>query len=475
MPRSRPWHYDSRVSSPTVLVMAAGEGTRMRSSLPKMLHPICGRPMVAWPILAAREAGAGRVAAIVSPDRDISAGLPEGTETVVQPRPDGTGGALRAALPLVEESEVVVVLSGDHPVIGPAAIGGALEAHSSVDAVATVLTIELDEPGSYGRVVRDAEGWVERVVEAKGAEAGAAGLELSEINAGLYVFDAAPLAEALAGLSDDNAQDEYLLPDVFPALRAAGLRVAAHRTDDLAVTMGVNNRVELAAAEAEARRRICERHLLAGVTLVDPASTWIEAEVRIEADARIEPGCSLRGASEVGAGAVVGPLTTIVDSKLGPGARAPHSYLLECEVLEGCSVGPFAYLRPGALLEDGAKAGSFVEVKNSRVGEGAKIPHLAYVGDADVGARSNLGAGTVTANYDGFRKHRTVIGADARIGVDTMLVAPVEVGDSAYTGAGAVVKDDVPDGALAVSQNEQRNIDGYAERRSARAKEEEDS
>jgi bifunctional UDP-N-acetylglucosamine pyrophosphorylase/glucosamine-1-phosphate N-acetyltransferase len=211
------------------------------------------------------------------------------------------------------------------------------------------------------------------------------------------------------------------------------------------------------------------------VTVVDPASTWVEADVEIEADARLEPGTSLRGHTEVGAGAVVGPLSTLIDCKLGAGAAVPHSYLAECEVLDGCSVGPFAYLRPGALLEAGAKAGTFVEVKNSRVGEGAKIPHLAYVGDADVGPGSNLGAGTITANYDGFRKHRTVIGANSRIGVDTMLVAPVEVGDSAYTGAGAVIRDDVPNGALAVSQNEQRNIDGYAERRAAEAKEEDDS
>jgi bifunctional UDP-N-acetylglucosamine pyrophosphorylase/glucosamine-1-phosphate N-acetyltransferase len=468
--------YDSGVSPPLVLVMAAGEGTRMRSSLPKMLHPVCGRAMVAWPVLAARAAGAGRVAAIVSPEHDISPGLPEGTETVVQPQADGTGGAARAALPLIRESDTVVFLSGDHPVIGAEAITGLLDAHASSDAAATMLTIELDDPGTYGRVVRDAEGRVERVAEAKGAgDADVDEMAIREINAGSYAFDAAPLAEALDGLSNDNAQGEYYLPDVFPALRAAGHLVAAHRTDDLAVTMGVNNRAELAAAEAEARSRILARHMLAGVTVVDPASTWIDADVEIAADARLEPGTSLRGRTEVGGGSVVGPLTTLIDSKLGAGATVPHSYLVECEVLEGCSVGPFAYLRPGALLEAGAKAGTFVEVKNSRVGAGAKIPHLAYIGDADVGPGSNLGAGTITANYDGFRKHRTVIGANARIGVDTMLVAPVEVGDSAYTGAGAVIQDDVPDGALAVSQNEQRNIEGFAERKSAEAKKEDDN
>jgi bifunctional UDP-N-acetylglucosamine pyrophosphorylase/glucosamine-1-phosphate N-acetyltransferase len=411
---------------------------------------------------------------IVSPEHDISAALPEGVETVVQPVADGTGGAIRAARELIEASETVLVLSGDVPLISTETIAGLLEAHASSGATATMLTIELDDPGSYGRVLRDPEGWVERVVEAKGGgDAAAEQLAIREINAGTYAFAAAPLAEALAGLSNDNAQGEYYLPDVFPAIRDSGGRVGAHLATDLAVTMGVNNRVDLAAVESEARRRVLARHMLAGVTVVDPASTWVEADVEIAADARIEPGTSLRGATEVGPGAVVGPLSTLIDSRVGSRSTVPHSYLVECDVLEGCSVGPFAYLRPGAALEDGAKAGTFVEVKNSRVGEGAKIPHLAYVGDADVGPGSNLGAGTITANYDGFRKHRTVIGANARIGVDTMLVAPVEVGDSAYTGAGAVIQDDVPNGALAVSQNEQRNIDGYAERKSAAAKEEE--
>jgi len=455
--------------------MAAGEGTRMRSSLPKMLHPVCGQPMVAWPILAAREAGAGRVAAIVSPGRDLSAALPEGVETVEQPEPDGTGGAVRAALPLIEESETVLVLSGDVPLIGTDTLAELLEAHAASPAAATMLTIELPEAGAYGRVVREPSGEVERVVEAKAAgDASGEELAIREVNAGTYAFDAAPLAEALARLSNDNAQGEYYLPDVFPALREAGHTVAAHLADDVAVTMGVNNRADLAAVEAEARRRILEAHMLAGVTVVDPGATWIDAGVEIGADARIEPGTSLCGQTEIGAGAVVGPLTTLLDSTVGARSQVIHSYLVECEVLDGCSVGPFAYLRPGAVLEEGAKAGTFVEVKNSRIGAGAKVPHLAYVGDAEVGAGSNLGAGTITANYDGFRKNRTVIGRDVRIGVDTMLIAPVEVGDGAYTGAGAVIKDDVPEGALAVSENAQRNIDGYAARKAAKMREEQE-
>jgi len=462
------------VSSPLVLVMAAGEGTRMRSSLSKMLHPVCGRPLVAWPILAAREAGAGRVAAIVSPGRDISAGFPGEVETVVQPEPDGTGGAVRAALPLIEEADTVLVLSGDHPLISAEIVSGFLAAHASSGAAATMMTIELEDPGSYGRVVRGADGGIERVVEAKaGGDASAEELAIREINAGTYAFEAVPLATALRGLANDNAQGEYYLTDVFAALREAGHSVAGHRADDFAVTMGVNNRAELAAVEAEARRRILGRHMLAGVTVVDPGTTWIDAGVEIAADARIEPGTSLRGATQVGAGSVVGPLSTLIDTRLGENVAVPHSYLVECEVLDGCNVGPFAYLRPGAELEDGAKAGSFVEIKGSRIGAGAKVPHLAYVGDADVGAGSNLGAGTITANYDGFRKHRTTIGAGARIGVDTMLVAPVEVGDAAYTGAGAVIKKDVPEGALAVSENDQRNIEGYAAGKAAQSREEE--
>jgi bifunctional UDP-N-acetylglucosamine pyrophosphorylase/glucosamine-1-phosphate N-acetyltransferase len=468
--------YDSGVSSPLVLVLAAGEGTRMRSSLPKMLHPVCGRPMVAWPISAAREAGADRVAVIVSPKHDLSPGLPEGTETVVQPEPDGTGGALRAAIDLIGDAETVVVLSGDHPVVSPAAVAELLDAHADADAGATVMTAVLEEPGSYGRIIRDPDsGDLARIVEAKGeGDATPEELEIREVNTGTYAFAAGPLADALAQIGNENSQGEYYIGDVLPLIRESGRRVLANVTEDEGVMMGVNTRVELAIAEAEARRRILEAHMLAGVTIVDPASTWVDAGVEIAPDARIEPGTTLRGATSVGANTTVGPLTTLIDTRLGEGVVSPHSYLVECEVLDGCSVGPFAYVRPGTELAAGAKAGSFVEIKNSKIGEGAKVPHLSYVGDAEVGAGSNLGAGTVTANYDGFRKNRTVIGDQVRIGVDTMLIAPVQVGDRAYTGAGAVVKDDVPEGALAVSDNDQRNIEGYADEKAGRMREEEE-
>ena len=461
---------------PTVLVMAAGEGTRMRSSLPKVLHPVCGRPMVAWPVLAAREAGVGRIAVISSPGRDLSSGLPEGTETVIQPEADGTGGAIRAAIDLVRDAETVVVLSGDHPLISADVIGALLAAHDAAGAAATVMTTMLERPDSYGRIVRDPAGDLERIVEAKAAgDATPDELQIREVNTGTYAFAAAPLADAISQIGNDNAQGEYYLGDVLPLLRANGQRVAAHLVADQAVCLGVNTRVDLARAEAEARRRILERHMLAGVTIADPGSTWVDADVEIAADARIEPATTLRGATAVGAGSVIGPLTTLIDSTLGRDVSVPHSYLVRCAVLDGCNVGPFAHIRPETVLEEGAKAGSFVEIKKSTVGKGAKVPHLIYVGDADVGAGANLGAGTITANYDGIRKHRTVIGENANLGVDTMLIAPVEVGESAYTGGGSVITEDVPPGSLGIARVPQENVEGFAERKAAEAEQEKGS
>jgi bifunctional UDP-N-acetylglucosamine pyrophosphorylase/glucosamine-1-phosphate N-acetyltransferase len=451
--------------APTVLVMAAGEGTRMRSSVPKVLHQVCGRPMVAWPILAARAAGAGRVAAIVSPDRDISSALPEGTETVVQETPDGTGGALRAAIDLIADSETVLVLSGDHPLVSAEVISELFDAHRQAGAVATVTTVELDEPGAYGRIVRNRKGEVEKIVEAKEpGDASDEELAIKEVNAGTYVFQAAPLAEALGRIGNDNAQGEYYLGDVVPLLRDSG-PVAAYRSSDGGVNLGINNRADLARAGEEARRRILHRHMLDGVTIADPSSTWIDAGVEIAADVTIEPGCFLRGRTSIGTGSVVGPATTLIDSELGELVTVPHSYLVECQVSDGAAVGPFAYIRPGTKLGAESKAGAFVEIKNSEVGAGTKVPHLSYIGDADIGPGSNLGAGTITANYDGSRKHRTVVGRGVRTGVDTALVAPVSIGDGAYTGAGSVITGDVPERALGIARAEQRNIEGYAERK----------
>jgi bifunctional UDP-N-acetylglucosamine pyrophosphorylase/glucosamine-1-phosphate N-acetyltransferase len=461
--------------APTVLIMAAGEGTRMRSSVPKALHPVCGRPMVAWPVLAAREAGAGTVAVIVSPNRDLSPGLPNGTQTVVQPEADGTGGAIRAALDLVRAAETVVVIPGDHPLVSGDLVAELLQAHREADAAATVMTLELEDAGSYGRIVRDETGAVERIVETKHPEtASPEVLAIREISTSTFAFAAEPLAQALERISNDNEAGEYYLGDVLSLLRADDRRVAAHRATDPAANLGVNNRADLALASAEARRRILRRHMLAGVTLVDPESTWIDADVEIAPDVTIEPGTSLRGATSVGAGSTVGPHSTLIDARLGENVSVPHSYLIECAVDDGCQVGPFAYLRPGAHLAPGAKAGTFVEVKNSEIGAGAKVPHLSYVGDTEIGEGSNIGAGSITANYDGFRKNRTKIGERARIGVNTSLVAPVTVGDDAYTGAGAVIREDVPEGALGVTKGEQRNIDGFAERKAREQKAEPD-
>jgi bifunctional UDP-N-acetylglucosamine pyrophosphorylase / glucosamine-1-phosphate N-acetyltransferase len=463
-----------QVSGLTVLVMAAGEGTRMRSSMPKVLHPVCGRAMVAWPVLAAREAGADRVAVIVSPDRDLTPGLPDGTETVVQPEPDGTGGAIRAAHDLVRASDTVVVLSGDHPLITGEIVAALLETHRAAAAAATVMTVELDDPGASRRLVRDADGDIERIVETKDPTGvPAEELAIREINTGTYAFAAEPLVGALDGLHADNSAGEFYIGDVLPTLREHGLRVVAHTSSDPNVNLGVNNRRDLAQVTAEARRHILDRHMLDGVTIVDPDTTWIDAEVEISADATIEPGSSLRGQTSIGPDSIVGPHTTVIDSRIGAAVRVPHSYLHGAAVGDECQVGPFAYLRPGAELGLGAKAGTFVEIKGSTIGAGAKVPHLAYVGDAEVGDGSNLGAGSITANYDGFVKNRTKIGQGARIGVNTSLVAPVTVGDEAYTGAGTVVRKDVPPGSLAVSKAEQKNIEGYAKRKASQAKESE--
>ena len=455
--------------------MAAGAGTRMRSSLPKVMHEVCGRPMVAWPILAARAAGAGRVCVIVSPGADLSPALPDGVETVVQPEANGTGGALRAAGEVIGDSDAVLVLSGDHPLISAAVIEELVSAHNVQGAAATVLTTELDDPGTYGRVVRAADGSFERIVEAKrNGDATASELEIREVNAGAYAFSAASLVKALGALSNDNAQGEYYLPDVLPLIRREGLAVLAHKVEDLSVTLGVNDRVQLAKVNEVARQEILERHMRAGVTIVDPAATWIDAEVELAPDVTLEPGTTLRGRTSVGAGSVIGPMTTMIDARVGERVTILHSYLTECEIADDATIGPFTYLRPGARIGEGAKAGSFVEIKNSEIGAGAKVPHLSYIGDAEVGEGSNLGASTVTANYDRYRKNRTKIGKNVHTGVDTTFIAPVEVGDEAYTGAGSVITEDVPPGALGIERAKQKNVEGYAEKKAkeAEAKEE---
>jgi bifunctional UDP-N-acetylglucosamine pyrophosphorylase / glucosamine-1-phosphate N-acetyltransferase len=460
----------------TALIMAAGQGTRMRSAVPKVLHEVCGRPMIAWPVIAAREAGADRICVIVSPDVDLSSVLPEGTETVVQPQADGTGGALRAAGDVVRNSDTVVVLSGDTPLLSAEEIAGLLAAHNEAGADATMMTTELEDPGTFGRVIRNLDGDVQKIVEAKKpGDASPEELEVKEVNAGTYAFAGGPLADALGGLTNDNAQGEYYLPDVLPLIREAGGRVTAHLVGDPSANLGINDRADLARVAEEARRRINLAHMRDGVTIEDSASTWIDADVRIESDATILPGTSLRGTTSIGSGSVIGPLSTVVDSQVGERAAVIHSYLTGCEVADESNVGPFSYLRPGARIGEGAKAGAFVEIKNSEIGPGAKVPHLSYIGDAEVGEGSNLGASTVTANYDGRNKNRTKIGKNVHTGVDTTFVAPVEVGDDAYTGAGSVIAEDIPPGALGISRADQKNVEGYAAKKDKESSEGEDS
>lgn len=433
----------------TVLILAAGQGTRMRSATPKVLHELCGRPMVLWPVCAALDAGAGKVIVVDSPARALEAMLPEGVGLVVQPQSNGTGGAVVAAMAEINPAAPVVVLSGDVPLVSAQAIEELVQAHAASGTAATMATTVLPDPSGYGRVVRDGAGNVERVVETKQAgDATPEEREIHEVNTGIYVFDGTALLGALPRLSADNAQGELYLPQVMDLLRADGHAVAAHVVDDPGLVLGVNDRVALAEATALAQHAINARHMRAGVTIVDPAATAIDVDVDIGQDTRIEPFTTLKGATRIGAGCTI-----------------RHSYIIDSVIEDGVSVGPFAYLRPGTHLRTGAKIGTFVEVKNADIGSGAKVPHLSYIGDADVGEGTNLGAATITANYDGRAKHRTRIGKGVRTGVDTTLVAPVSVGDGAYTGAGSVISEDVPPGALGLARARQVNKEGFAEKR----------
>jgi len=442
------------VAAPTVLILAAGQGTRMHSRTPKVLHELCGIPMLMWPVRAAREAGAERVIVVDSPERALEPLLPEGVELAVQPTPNGTGGAVSAAMGVLDGAAAdpdgaVLVLSGDVPLVSAGAIAELVAAHAAAGAAATMASTVLADPSGYGRVIRGADGSVERVVETKRpGDASEAELQIHEVNTGIFTFSAGALQRALPRLSADNAQGELYLPQVLTLLRQDGERIEASIVQDERLVLGVNDRVGLARVRKLAQAAIHERHMLAGVSIVDPDNTVIDVDVEIGQDTVIEPFTTIRGSTRIGRECTI-----------------RHSYLIDCLLEDGVNVGPFGYLRPGAVLRQGSKAGTFVEIKNSDIGAGAKIPHLSYIGDADVGERSNLGAATITANYDGHAKHRTSVGAEVRTGVDTTLVAPVEVGDGAYTGAGSVITEDVPPGALGMARERQRNIEGYAERR----------
>jgi bifunctional UDP-N-acetylglucosamine pyrophosphorylase / glucosamine-1-phosphate N-acetyltransferase len=451
------------VTAPTVVILAAGQGTRMRSDVPKVLHDLCGRPMIAWSVTAALEAGAGKVVVVDGPERPLDGHLPAGVELAIQPEANGTGGAVLAAVDHVGD-ETVLVLNGDVPLVTADLLRDLLSAHESAGVQATLASTELDDPSGYGRVVRNGDGSVARVVETKvEGDATSDELAIREVNAGLYAFDGPAVKDALHRLTPDNAQGELYLPSVVELLE----RVAAHVFDDPGAMLGVNDRVELAKVRGLAQQRINAEHMRAGVTLIDPATTLIEVNVAIGQDTVVQPSTFLRGTTTIGKRCTIGPLTTIVDATLGDGVTVLHSYLTSCEVRDDATIGPFAYLRPGTVLRERAKAGTFVEIKNSDIGEGTKVPHLSYIGDADIGPGTNIGAANVTANYDGVNKHRTTIGANVHTSVDTTFVAPVTVGDDATTGANSAITDDVPPGALGIARPRQTNIEGYAERKRA--------
>ena len=424
------------------VVLAAGLGTRMRSSTPKHLHPLLGRRLVDWVIEAVRPLEPRPLVVVTAPGHEDAF---EGVEVAVQSKPRGTGDAAEAARPqLGGFGGDLLVVSGDAATITTETLERLLETHRREQAAATVLSFDRADPGDYGRVVRSADGSLEAIVEA--GDATPEQLAITEINSSIYVFDAAKLWPALEQLAPENRQGELYLTDTIRELVAAGERVAVYEDDDPA-EVGVNTRAELAATAAVLRDRINEAHMLAGATIVDPATTWIEPSVELEADSTIHPFTMLRGETRVAEGAEIGPHAVV-----GPQAL----------------VGPFCYLRPGTVLEAGAKAGTFVEVKNSRLGAGVKASHQSYIGDADIGEGTNIGAGNITANFphkDGEPKGRTVIGRNVRTGVHNSFVAPVEIGDDAWIGAGSVITEDVPPEALAVARQRQENKEGYVRKR----------
>ncbi|MCD0483923.1 bifunctional UDP-N-acetylglucosamine diphosphorylase/glucosamine-1-phosphate N-acetyltransferase GlmU [Streptacidiphilus sp. ASG 303] len=460
-------------SPAAVIVLAAGEGTRMKSpSLPKVLHPMAGRTLVGHAVAAGRELEPEHLVVVVGHMREkVVAHLAEvdpGVRTAVQEEQNGTGHAVRVALESLAADGVavdgtVVVTTGDAPLLTGETLRALAEEHASRGNGVTVLTAVVPDASGYGRILRDGDGAVSAIVEHK--DASEEQLAVSEVNSGVFAFDGKLLVEALGQLRTDNSQGEEYLTDVLGILREAGHRVGAVVAGDFRDILGINDRVQLAEARRILNGRLLERAMRAGVTVVDPASVWMDVSVSFEPDAVVLPNVQLYGETHLGAGSEVGPNCSLTDTVVGAGARVSNATADRAEVGPGASVGPYAYLRPGARLARGAKVGTYVEVKNSSLGEGAKVPHLSYIGDAEIGEGSNIGAASVTVNYDGVNKHRTVVGAHCRTGSDTMFIAPVTVGDGAYTAAGSVITKDVPAGALAVARGQQRNIEGWVERR----------
>jgi bifunctional UDP-N-acetylglucosamine pyrophosphorylase / glucosamine-1-phosphate N-acetyltransferase len=447
------------------VVLAAGEGTRMRSSRPKVLHEVAGRPLVAWVLDALQGAGASHTVVVVGTGADaVREALPDGVAVAVQESRLGTGDATRIGLAGLDPGcDTVVVACGDTPLLTRDLLAGLVASHRAGGHRATLVTAVVDDAGAYGRVVRGDGGLVERIVEARDASPDE--LAIGEFNAGLYVFDRAALDTAIGGLATHNAQGELYLTDVVERL---GGGVGAVIAPDAREVNGVNTRVELAGCEAVAQERLRRELMLAGVSMPDPAAVYLDAGVEVGEDTTLLPGTHLRGRTVVGAGCAIGPDVVATDTVIGDATVAASAHMIRSRVGSRCQIGPFAYLRPDTVLADGVKVGTYVELKNTSLGEGTKVPHLSYLGDATVGAGSNVGAGNITANYDGAHKHRTEIGDRVFTSCDCVLVAPVRIGHGAWTAAGSIITEDIPDGALGIARARQRNIDGWAERRAAR-------
>ncbi|MGZ4443073.1 MAG: bifunctional UDP-N-acetylglucosamine diphosphorylase/glucosamine-1-phosphate N-acetyltransferase GlmU [Nocardioidaceae bacterium] len=456
-----------------VIVLAAGSGTRMKSKLMKVLHPLCGRSMLGHVLAAATSVRPARLVAVVGNQREqvephVLELVPDAL-LAVQDTQEGTGHAARVAVERLQAEAgttagTVVVMSGDTPLLEGATLQALVDDHDAAGRAITILTGEVADPFGYGRVIRDAGGAVTAVVEEKDATPEQAAVR--EINSGIFAFDGAFLAEALGRISNDNAKGEYYLTDVVEIAHRDGLPVGGHRIDDVKQTEGANDRAQLAGLAAELNRRVLARWMTDGVTVVDPASTWVDVTVELARDVTLKPGVQLHGGTTVAEDAVVGPDCTLTDVQVGAGAAVVRTHGSEAVIEAGASVGPFAYLRPGTRLGARGKIGTFVEVKNSTIGDGAKVPHLSYVGDAEIGEGTNIGAGTIFANYDGVAKHRTKIGRQVKTGSHNTFIAPVEIGDGAATGGGTVVRQDVPPGALAVPGGPgQRHIEEWTLRK----------
>lgn len=452
-----------------VIVLAAGAGTRMRSDTPKVLHTLAGRSMLAHTLHAAAKAAPQYLVVVVGQDRDrvseavsaLADELGRRIDIAVQEEQLGTGHAVGCGLTALPDDfdGTVVVTTADAPMLDADTLAELVDAHGAESAAATVLTTTVPDPTGYGRILRTQDGEVIGIVEQ--ADASRQQQAIREINAAVYAFDNAALRSALSRLSSDNAQRELYLTDAISIVRQDGYVVRARHVDDSALVAGVNDRVQLADMAAELNRRIVAGHQRAGVTVIDPATTWIDVDVTVGRDTVIRPGTQLLGATHIGARCEIGPDTTLIDVTVGREASVVRTHGCESSIGDGAKVGPFTYLRPGTELGADGKLGAYVETKNAVIGKGTKVPHLTYVGDAEIGEHSNIGASSVFVNYDGENKRRTKIGSHVRTGSDTMFVAPVTIGDGAYTGAGTVVRDDVPPGALAVSAGPQRNIEGW--------------